>query len=580
MSYGASQGTYTNLTGIWDVGTLSNGFSAKLTITASVDSLTASWTITNTATITRMDRPDTVPADNTSSVPLTVKSIDLGVTKSVNNANPSTNDLIAYRIVLTNLGPDVATGVTVTYTVPAGVTFVSYGASSGSYSGVTGIWTVGTVGVYGFATLTITGRVNAGTGGQSLTNTVSTLGSNQRDTNSLNNTSSATILVVGADLAVTKTVNNSAPNEGNTIAYTIVVTNLGPNAATGVTIADTLPGGVTYSSYGASSGTYNQASGIWTVGTVAVSGFCTLTLTGSVNAGTAGTTITNAAYVSRSNQPDPVTANNTGSVVIGVSGLRVTKTSDASPYAYPGSNITYTIVVSNSGATAHGNVGVTDYVPAGTAYVPGSTTVVVWQVISNFIYTYTTTVVTRTVRDEFNAIAYTNQNGTTNWISDWAEGGEADGPSAGAIRVLNQWSAYNLRILREVRTATRYADLSGFTNAVFSFDYRRILMDPADAVYVYASSNGGTAWTQIGTINGPAGGASDGTTLSSNRNLTAFMSSNTGIRFSIPVRLRNGEGIAFDNVQIQFSRTDVSTNVTTNVVSGVFKAHRETSVFP
>jgi uncharacterized repeat protein (TIGR01451 family) len=568
-SYGASQGTYTSGDGLWNIGTITNGFTARLTVTASVDSATAAWTITNTATITRMDRPDIIPTDNTSSVPLTVKSIDLGVTKTVDNSNPNTNDLVAYRIVLTNLGPDIATGVTVTDSVPAGVTYVSYGASSGAYSQVTGVWTVGTVAVHGYSTLTITGRVNAGTGGQSITNTASTRSSNQRDTNSLNNTSSAVINVVGADLAVSKTVNNAAPNEGGTIAYTIVVTNLGPSTATGVALSDSVPAGVTYGSYGASSGTYSQVTGIWTVGTLAVYGSATLTITGSVNAGTAGTAITNSAFVSRSNQPDPVMTNNTGTVVIAVSGLKVTKTSDASPYASPGSNITYTIVVSNSGATGHSGVNVEDYMPTGTTYVAGSTTVTVWQVTTNFSYSYTTTVVSHTVLDNFNTIAYTNQNGTTNWITDWQEVGEADGPTLNAIRVLNQWSANQLRILREVRSADRFADMGGYTNAVFSFDYRRILMDPADVVRIYASSNGGTAWTQIGTINGPAGGASDGATLSSNRNLTAFISDNVGIRFDVPVRLGAGEGIAFDNVQIQFNRTDVSTNVTTNVVSGI-----------
>ncbi len=375
VSAGASQGAYTSGTGLWDVGTITNGFSAKLTITASVDTLTAAWTITNTACVSRMDRPDINPLDNTSSVPLTVKSIDLGVTKTVDNAAPATNDLIGYRIVLTNYGPDMATGVTVTDSLPSGVTYVSYGASSGTYSQVSGIWTVGTVAVNGFATLTITGRVNAGTGGQTITNTVSTRSANQRDTNSLNNTSSCTIRVVGADLAVSKTVDNAAPNEGNSIAYTIVVTNLGPSTATGVAVTDSVPAGVTYSSYGASSGTYSQASGIWTVGTIAVSGSATLTITGSVNAGTAGSAITNRAVAYRSNQPDPDLSNNTGTVTIVVSGLRVTKTSDVATYAYPGSNITYTIIVTNIGASTHTNIVVSDSVPDGTTYVTNTVTI-------------------------------------------------------------------------------------------------------------------------------------------------------------------------------------------------------------
>ena len=195
-SYGASQGSYTTTNGLWDIGTITNGFTAKLTVTASVNAATGGSSITNTATITRMDRPDTNTADNTASAALRVQAADLGVTKTVNNASPSEGNLIAYQIVLTNLGPDTATGVTVTDAIPAGVTFSNASPSQGSYSSASGIWTVGTVAAYGYASLTITARVNTGTGGTSITNTASLAASNQRDWNTTNNTSSVVIAVV------------------------------------------------------------------------------------------------------------------------------------------------------------------------------------------------------------------------------------------------------------------------------------------------------------------------------------------------------------------------------------------------
>ena len=549
-SYGATRGTYTNATGIWDIGTLTNGTWARLTITATVDAATAAWVITNTAIVTRMDRPDITPTDNTSSVPLTVKSIDLAVTKTVNNATPNTNDLIAYRIVLTNLGPDIATGVTVTDSVPVGVTYVSYGASSGTYNNVSGIWTVGTVAVNGFATLTITGRVNSGTGGLTLTNTVSTRTSNQRDTNSLNNTSSVPITVAGADLAVTKTVNNAAPNEGGRIAYTIMLTNLGPTTATGVTLTDTLPAGLTYSSYGASSGTYSSATGIWTVGTVSVYGYASLTITATVNAATAGTAITNRAYVSRTSQPDPVMTNNTGTVVIAVSGLRITKSSDVVTYTYPGSNITYTILVSNSGATAHSGVVITDAVPAGVSYVAGSGQVVAPAYVTN------------TVQDSFNAQSFANNNGSFNWLNNWQEEGEADGATLSDVLVENRWgSNYQFTVKDDLNGAWRAANLSGYTNAVLTFDYRRFQMDNNEYLIVQASSSYGTNWTQIGTITNVMFGGSDGATQSANYDLTPYISTSTSIRLWIPVgTLGNTEGVAFDDIRITFDGRFVVTN--------------------
>ncbi|MCO5197204.1 MAG: DNRLRE domain-containing protein [Anaerolineae bacterium] len=110
-----------------------------------------------------------------------------------------------------------------------------------------------------------------------------------------------------ADLAVTKTVNNATPNEDETITYTIVATNNGPDAATGVVVNDTLPTGVTYVSHVASTGTY--AAGVWTVGSLAASSSETLTITAKVDLGTLGDTIINAATIT-GNETDPNLNNN------------------------------------------------------------------------------------------------------------------------------------------------------------------------------------------------------------------------------------------------------------------------------
>ena len=52
--------------------------------------------------------------------------------------------------------------------------------------------------------------------------------------------------VPAVDIAVSKAVDNATPNEGGTVNYTVIVTNNGPDGATGVEVTDLLPGGVTY----------------------------------------------------------------------------------------------------------------------------------------------------------------------------------------------------------------------------------------------------------------------------------------------------------------------------------------------
>lgn len=69
-----------------------------------------------------------------------------------------------------------------------------------------------------------------------------------------------------ADLSLEKTVDNENPNDGETVNFTIAVTNHGPKNATGVEVSDLLPEGLDYVSYSTAYGAYNQASGLWTIG--------------------------------------------------------------------------------------------------------------------------------------------------------------------------------------------------------------------------------------------------------------------------------------------------------------------------
>src|SRR5215469_8269660 len=86
-----------------------------------------------------------------------------------------------------------------------------------------------------------------------------------------------------ADLAVTNIVDNSTPNVGGTVNFTVTVTNHGPDQATGVSVKDLLPSGLTFVSATPGTGSYDTATGAWTVGTVTTSTPATLTLTAVIN---------------------------------------------------------------------------------------------------------------------------------------------------------------------------------------------------------------------------------------------------------------------------------------------------------
>lgn len=81
-----------------------------------------------------------------------------------------------------------------------------------------------------------------------------------------------------ADIAVTKTVSNNQPVVGNPIQYILTVNNKGPDQATGVVATENLSPNLQFVSAIPSKGSYDQSTGIWTIGTLANGESVTLTI--------------------------------------------------------------------------------------------------------------------------------------------------------------------------------------------------------------------------------------------------------------------------------------------------------------
>ncbi len=102
------------------------------------------------------------------------------------------------------------------------------------------------------------------------------------------------------DLELVKDVDPSSVSVGDETVFTISVVNQGPDDATGVVVTDTLPAGLTYVS-DAGDGSYDSASGVWTIGDLAVGASVSMTLTVTVDE--AGS-FTNEAEVTAANELD------------------------------------------------------------------------------------------------------------------------------------------------------------------------------------------------------------------------------------------------------------------------------------
>jgi uncharacterized repeat protein (TIGR01451 family) len=355
-----------------NLGTLPAGATRTITTTFTMPSAAGvALPLVNIATVSTTT-PDAATTNNTAQFESTVMfDADVEVSAAV---APATGVLVGDTIVITvsalNRGPNPATGVAVTDVLPAGFTLVSATPSQGTYDSVTGVWTIGSLPATATAQLALT--IDVTTPGAIINLAVKT-GQNEPDLVTANDTAAATINVAAAaDLTVGKTRDVSEPLVGAAVTFTVRVANRGPSPATGVTIDDLLPAGLTFVSATPSQGAYDAAIGVWTIGGLAVLGEATLTVTATVAAAGA---LTNNAAVAAHDQVDPNPLNDRAAASINAvpnADLQVAKAvSNLAPAV--GSDVTYTIAVTNLGPSAATSAEILDALPPGVTFVSATT---------------------------------------------------------------------------------------------------------------------------------------------------------------------------------------------------------------
>jgi|CXWL01.1.fsa_nt_gi uncharacterized repeat protein (TIGR01451 family) len=383
-------GAYVPATGVWTVpGSLANGASASLQIVATVDTTD---TVYNTAVISAASPLDPDPSDNSSTVTVNAAEVaDIQLAMSAGSPTVLVGGSFTVNLTATNNGGDTGFSVAVNelFTGFEPLAPTANLPSDGVYTPATGLWSVASLGDGGSASLALTFTAPNMAG--ALTNN-GTASSAVADSNNANNTASASITVLSpATVTATKTVSGGF-YPGGTVTYTVVLSN---SAAydqqnnPGNEFSDVLPPSLTLVSAVATSGTAGTAgnTATWN-GVVPAAGSVTVTITATINVGTALTTISNQGATSYDadgngvNEASGLTddpgvggaADPTAFLVTSPAIVNVTKTVGAGPYT-PGGGVTYTVVLSNTGNGAQlDNAGheLTDVLPTDLTLVSAS----------------------------------------------------------------------------------------------------------------------------------------------------------------------------------------------------------------
>jgi uncharacterized repeat protein (TIGR01451 family) len=314
--------------------------------------------VVNTVTVHATNNAGTDSATDTSTVVWPGK---LSLTKTADNGTVSAGDQIGYTITLTNNGAGTAHGVTVSDTLPANLTWseapdlAACSISTGTLSCNFGDLAAGaSASVHIVAA---TSSANCGT-----INNSASANSSDSGTASAGPTP---IIVNCATLAITKVADAGAVSAGDTIGFTITVTNTGQGIARNVTISDTLPAGGALSWTESPNLTECSISGgtlSCNFGDLAAGASRSVHITSPTSSANCGT-INNTAQAGSTNDGSPSAQ---ASVIVNCATLAITKVADAGTVS-AGDTIGFTITVTNSGTGTARNVTISDTLPAGGA---------------------------------------------------------------------------------------------------------------------------------------------------------------------------------------------------------------------
>lgn len=357
---------------VWSLGNYLTATSAitqqtgLVTLVVSVaEPLTDGIRIVNTALLT-----DSGGLTDTATVTTPVSALHvLTLTKAASSDIVQGGDLLTYTLRYSIAGNGIAPNVTVSDTTPAGTTFrqADPAPASDPGQGNAGLvtWNLGTVSPFATGEITLVVR----TGDRLLTGTILTNIATITDSDGFTDTASVTTTLHGApQVVISKRTSAGGVLPWEVLTYTLVVTNIGTADAYNVTVSDTVPAEVTFGeAIPAQTGGPNPLS--WLVGALGPGVSATLRYTATVNQVPPGTDIVNTAGVTHTGWLTEVTDTVTNTVLR--PDIEIVKNVSVATSVHS-ATVVYTIDITNTGEVPFFPVRLTDTLPAGLDFVPGT----------------------------------------------------------------------------------------------------------------------------------------------------------------------------------------------------------------
>ncbi|WP_272513840.1 DUF7507 domain-containing protein [Bacillus cereus] len=336
------------------------------------------------------NQPAVSGTDTTNIVSTQVNNATVSMTKAVDKNFADIGDTLTYTVSFTGTGNTNANNVIFTDVIPTGTTFVlnsltidgttQVGANPANSVNIGSIPT-GTTKNVTFQVVVNTIPVSNVVSNGSSASYQYTVNPSQSPVTKNISSNLVSTQINNANVTLTKSTNKQFATIGETISYTILITNSGNTSATNVQLTDPLPNGTILNPGTVTlNGVLQNVDSLVALPIGTIPGGATFTLSFQVTVIniTAQNPIINNAFasylytVNPSLPPTSKTANsNSVTSTIRLANLHVNKSVDKT-FTEVGDVLTYTFALTNDGNVAANNVLLSDSIANGTAFVPNS----------------------------------------------------------------------------------------------------------------------------------------------------------------------------------------------------------------
>ena len=300
-----------------------------------------------------------------------VLGADIQIAKVADDDSVSAGDTIGFTITVTNNGDGAATGVHVSDTLPtdAGLSWSKGPVTGPNASGVTCAITLGVLTCdkaslpsKGSFSVHISSPTTAATAAESpVENSASVT-----TTNDGSDESHDQVQVLAPNIDISKTADDEVVNAGETIGFSVTVSNGGPGQAKNVHVTDTVPtdAGLSWTLDDNAGGLCALAAGVVTCNAATLDSLDSFTFhvtSGTTAATAAESPVENEACVTASNENDNGACDDDQTQVLAAD-IGIVKEADASS-VQAGGTIGFTVTVTNHGDGTAKDVVVTDTLP-------------------------------------------------------------------------------------------------------------------------------------------------------------------------------------------------------------------------